>query len=251
MISKENKVYFGIDNIIFTLKDLMILINSKKLKSGSSIIFDEPQVSISSREFQSEANKIFNYLLTTFRHRNLSLFFCTPYEDLLDLSTRKLFHAKLETLSIDINKKKTILKPMTTEYNSHNRKFYQKFLRVVFKEAGDIEYTTHVLKSWGVSKPSEDLIKLYEEKKLNFTKELNKQIQQRLESFDRKQEDKYSIDDKRKPLTNRQEEILIALAKHKGNVKQTALDLKIHERTIYFHQTQAQKKQYKWEELSN
>ena len=249
LIFKENGVCFGIDNIIFTLKDLMVLINSDKLKKGSSIIFDEPQVSISSREFQSEANKVFNLLLTTFRHKNLSLFFCTPYEDLLDLSTRKLFHAKLLTLSIDTNEKKVILKPMTTEYNSHKGKFYEKFLRVMFKEDGEDEYSKRVLKSWGVPKPSDDLIKAYEEKKLKFTAELNAEIEQRLASYDQQQKDKYSIKDKRKPLTTKQEDVLIALAKHKGNAKATALDLKTSKDNVYFHQAQAKKKAYDWEEF--
>ena len=250
MMSKESGVYFGIENIVFTLRDLMALINSDKLVKGSCIIFDEPQVSISSREFQSEANKVFNYLLTTFRLKNLSLFFCTPYEDLLDLSTRKLFHAKFLTLSIDRNAKKVILKPMTTEYNSHQRKFYEKFLRVAYKEDEDDEYTKRVLKSWGVSKPSEDLIKLYEEKKLNFTTELNKQIEQRLISYDEQQKDKYSIKDKRKELTDKQRRVLIALAKHKGDVKSTSLDLKTSEDNIYFHIKQAKKKDYDWGEFN-
>ena len=246
-MSKENGVYFGIENIIFTLKDLMALINSGDLKAGSCIIFDEPQISISSREFQSEANRIFNYLLTTFRHRNLSLFFCTPFEDLLDLSTRKLFHVKFSTLSLDRNKKTCKWKGVTLQYNSQRKKFYEKFLRIVFPV--DNENLKKVLKSWSVSKPSEELIKVYEKKKTNFTTNLNKEIEERLNHYDNSQKQRYGIKDKRKRLTEKQKDVLVALANNKGNIKATASYLGTKENNVYFHQAQAFKKDYEWKEF--
>ncbi len=249
MMAEENNVYFGIENIVFSLKDLMALINSDKLKKGSCILFDEPQVSISSKEFQSEANKVFNYLLTTFRHRNLTLFFCTPFEDLLDLSTRKLFHAKFTTSSIDRNENKVIVRPVTIEYNSNQRKFYEKFLRIIYKEGSEDEYSKRVLKSWGVPKPSPEMIKLYEEKKLNFTSNLNKEIEERLNHHEYVKKEKYKIKDERRPLTDKQERVLVALAEHDGNVKQASEELKMNSRLVYFHQAQARKKDYDWREL--
>ena len=249
MLSKENGVPFGIDNIVFTLRDLMALINSDKLVKGSSMIFDEPQISISSKEFQSEANKVFSYLMSTFRHRNLSLFFCTPYEDLLDLSTRKLFHTKFTTLSINKNESKVILRPVTLDYNSQQKKFYEKFLRVAYKEEEEDEYTTHKLTSWGVPKPSPEMIKLYERKKVDFTSELNQDIQQRLENYHHLQKEKYKIKDERRPLTDKQERVLVALAEHGGNVKQASKDLEMKEALVYFHHAQARKKDYDWKEL--
>ena len=105
IMSNMDGVPFTIEHVVFSLRELMDLINSGKLKRGSKIVFDEPQVSISARDFQSEANKVFNYLISTFRHRNYTLFFCTPFETLLDKSTRKLFHARFETMSINQNTK--------------------------------------------------------------------------------------------------------------------------------------------------
>jgi len=185
-IAKENKTDFNVDNIVFTLKELMALINSDNLKKGSCIIFDEPQVSISNREFMSEANKVFNYLLTTFRHRNLNLFFCTPYEDLLDKASRKLFHAKFEIVSINYKRQTVRVKPKTTEYNSYMQKFYEKYLRVCYKPEYSTKYVTKKLMYWDVEKPSKDLINDYEEKKLAFTTNLNRRIQNRLEKYDMK-----------------------------------------------------------------
>ena len=198
MIAAENNTSFKVINIVFTLRELMELINSKELKKGSCIIFDEPQVSISSREFMSEANKVFNYLLTTFRHRNLNLFFCTPYEDLLDKSSRKLFHGKFEITSINYKNKTTRVKPKTVEYNSYMGKFYEKYLRVCFKPKNASNYITNKLMFWDVPKPNEDLIKEYEEKKTRFTSNLNREIQNRLMKYDMKQGGQEGFTDRQK-----------------------------------------------------
>ncbi len=187
LISARNGVPFGIDNQVFTLKEMMALINSNKLSKGSCIVFDEPQCSISNREFQSEANKVFNYLLSTFRHRNLTLFFCTPYEDLLDLSCRKLFHFKFTTKSIDKNNQTCKLRPVELDYNSNKGKFYEHFLRVAFKPEGHSKYKSLKLYWWNVPKPSDALIKVYEAKKLKFTTQLNLEIEKRLDAYEAKQ----------------------------------------------------------------
>jgi len=187
LISKENGVPFGIDNVVFGLLPLMRLINSRKLKKGSSIIFDEPQISISAREFQSKANRIFNYLVSTFRHRNFNLFFCTPYEDLLDKSARKLFHAKLECTSINTKTQQVILRPVILSYNSHLQKFYGEFLKARYKLPGMNRYITPKIESWGVPKPSKLLIDAYEQKKREFTDKLNTTLQRDLESYEHRQ----------------------------------------------------------------
>jgi len=245
MMSEQNKIPFGIGNIIFTLKDLMVLINSNKLKKGSCVIFDEPQISISNREFQSEANKVFNYLMSTFRHRNLTLFFCTPFEDLLDKTCRKLFHAKFTTTSINRNTKMCKLKPVEIEYNSTLQKFYYKFLRIQFKPKDKSHYVVVKLKSWLIPKPSQPLIDLYEEKKLAFTSKLNKTIQNRLEAFEKEQEAeiKGKLKETRKPLTKKQEEVLRLVALHK-DVKRVAKILGTSLTNIYKQLKLAKKKGY-------
>ena len=173
MISKVNKVPFTLDNIVFSLRDLMALINSKKVKKGSCIIFDEPQISISSREFQTEANKVFNYLVSTFRHRNLTLFFCTPYEDLLDKASRKLFHAKFLVHSLNRNKNTCKIIPYFLDYNSALSKWFVKFLLVRFKDKKKQKYFTSKVKFWDIPKPSDSISIPYEEKKKSFTTDLN------------------------------------------------------------------------------
>lgn len=183
MMAVLDGVPFTIDHIVFSLKELMDLINSGKLKRGSKIVFDEPQCSISAREFQSDANKVFNLLVSTFRHRNLSLFFCTPFESLLDKNTRKLFHARFETLSINPNKKTCRLKPRFLEYSDFKPEPYRKRLVVCYKDKAGNSRSDRMF-FWDVPKPNSDLIDLYEAKKLEFTDNLNRNITARLNKFD-------------------------------------------------------------------
>ena len=242
MISKANGVHFGIENVVFGPRPLMQLINSGTLKKGSSIIFDEPQISISAREWQSKANRVFNYLLSTFRHRNLNLFFCTPYEDLLDKSTRKLFHAKFETQKINFNNNTCRIKPKVLDYNSQKQKFYEKFLRVSYKSKGRIKYKTKKLRFWSIPKPSVELIKQYEEKKLNFTTKLNKEIEFALDIAEAGKLPK------RKRLTEKQERAMTLLAKLE-EVKLVSKELGISIKSTYNHIKVAKDKGYKVEEF--
>ncbi len=183
---------------------MLSLINSGKLKKGSTILFDEPQISISSREFQSKANKLFNYLISTFRHMNFNVLFCTPYENLLDKNTRKLFHAKFIMEKIDLKEKQTIVRPFLLQYNSSKDKFYEKYLRIKKKPEGSSVYVTRPLKHWALDKPNEELIKLYELKKKSFTTALNTEIEMELDVYNKDKQKKYQ---KPEP-TDHQKEVL-------------------------------------------
>jgi len=236
-LSKKNKCDFNVKQVVFDLRELMALINSGKLKKGSCIVFDEPQVSISNREFQSQANKVFNYLLSTFRHLNYTLFFCTPYEDLLDKSTRKLFHAKFLMQSINSKTKTSVVRPYTISYNSKFGKFYEKFLRVRYKPANKSIYISAPLKTWTISKPSDELIKAYEKKKRAFTTVLNLQIEQDLNKFKNKETGKFE----KKPPTDKQAKALL-LRFEGNNVEEIAKKMGVVKRTAYDYLQYAKKK---------
>jgi ABC-type oligopeptide transport system ATPase subunit len=254
IMSKMDGVPFGIDNVVFSLRELMDLINSGKLKRGSKIIFDEPQVSISAREFQSEANKVFNYLLSTFRHRNLTLFFCTPFETLLDKNSRRLFHARFETMSINRNNNTCRIKPRFIEYSDFKTDAYRKQLIVMLKDENG-RGRSQKLFYWDVPKPSNKLIELYEQKKLEFTNNLNKNISERLKRFDESgksltAEHKDEVV-KRKPLTPTQERVMNVLAsiKESNKFERASEILKISMSAIHKNKTLAEKKGYVVEEF--
>lgn len=177
-IAEQLDPEFDISRCVFRGKDLMELINSGTLKKGSVIFFDESQIDLNNRAWQSLMNKLLNYLLTTFRHRCFVLIFTSPYIDFLDSSSLKLFHANFETVSINREKKTCSIKPKQLQYNQNLKRWYHKYLKAsVGKKFSKI-------KRWHVRKPSAELIKQYEERKTIFTTMLNKQIEEKFSKLD-------------------------------------------------------------------
>lgn len=182
-IAKKIDPKFDITRIVFTGGELMELVNNGGLKSGSVIVFEEAGIELSNRSWQSVMNKMLNFLLQTFRHRNFILILNSPYMDFVDAATRKLFHAEIQTKKIDFEKKLTILKPQIIQYNSRYKKFYYKYLRIGMPGKG-----MAAVKTWSVPKPDEKLLEEYEKKKKEFTEGLNADIQAQLERKSKKEE---------------------------------------------------------------
>lgn len=207
-IAEELDPDFNIDRCVFGGVELMTLINSGKLKKGSVIVFEEIGVELSAKNWASVTNKMLNYLLQTFRHKNFILIMNSPYMDFVDASTRKLFHSEMRTAGIDFEKKQARLKPHLIQYNSRIKKFYFKRLKVVTAQ-GKVPVDW-----WLVDIPSKQLRKAYEEKKDAFTDKLNREIQEELEQIHAKKT-------KKKELTDDQEELL-GMIKEGLNVEQMA-----------------------------
>jgi len=190
---------FNINRVVFSGGELMRLINSGTLKKGSAIVFEEAGIGMSSKSWQSVTNKLLNFLIQTFRHRNFILIFNTPYMDFVDASTRKLFHAEFSTLSVDIQKGTCRLKPRYIQYNSRNKKFYFKRLRVITRGG------KRPVDTWSITRPSKELVKEYEIRKRAFTDKLNTGIQQDLQKLEEIEE---KPDSKVGELTYNQQVIL-------------------------------------------
>ena len=188
---------FNISRVVFSGIELMNLINSGDLKRGSVIVFEETGIEMNNRSWASITNKMLNYLIQTFRHKNLILIMNSPYMDFVDSATRKLFHSEFVTAGIKFKKKQCRLKPAMMQYNSRFRRMYWKRLRVTKRE-GKVP-----IDFWTVNKPSDDLIKVYEIKKRKFTDGLNDRIMDELIT-------EYDKKDKKKPseLTDIQEDTL-------------------------------------------
>lgn len=184
MISKVSGVEFGIKQVKFSFFEMMKLINSGDLKRGSIIVFDEPQRSIGAKDHNTETNKIFYHLASTFRHKNYIVFFCHPFLEDLDKPTRKLLHAQFQVIGKDETNKVTTVKPLFLEYNSKKDDFYYHFLRVVFKPKAKSKFLSTKLKRWEIPMPSKELVAAYEQRKTDFTTSLNKQIEQKLLKYE-------------------------------------------------------------------
>lgn len=173
------------EQMFFDMKTFLKLINSdeadKKIKFGSILMFDESQIQINARKWQSEANQIMAQLVSTFRNKRLIVLFPTPYIEFLDKQTRVLFHAEFMIQGYDKNKKITKIYPRFLEYNKRKDDFYRKRLEVEYKVKDKPVYTHYKVHDWVIPKPSDDWINIYEPMKLNFTKQLNKELLNKVE----------------------------------------------------------------------
>jgi len=239
MLREEYGFVFDINHVVFSFLELMKLINNAELKRGSVILFDEPQTEINSKNHQSEINKVFYQLTSTFRHRGFVLLFCNPFLEDLDKSTRKLFHANFQLLSKDEKNKLAKVKPLYLEWNSSKDDWYKHFLRVVHKPEGKSKFISSKLTTWNIPHPSKELAQEYEQKKLAFTTALNKKIQERLQAIE---------DGNKKPmispldkLTEKQTEV-IELMLHSDRQEDVAQQLGISRQAVGMQLKFAEKK---------
>jgi len=177
---------FEIRQVVFDFKNLMQLLQSEWFhnKKWKVVIFEEMQTSISNRQWQGLVNKLFNYLLSTYRHRNVILLMNSPYADFIDSHTKKLIHTVFEVRGHNNKTKKTHVRPKILQYNSKLKKFYEHSLFVI--NGGRVMKQVNLF----MDKPPQHLIKPYEQKKLEFTTGLNKKIMQELEDYENKDKPK-------------------------------------------------------------
>lgn len=164
---------FTEDNIVFTAKDFVALLNSGKLKRGSFILFEEAGVSLNNREWMSKSNNFIQKIFQTVRHKGYIICFTVPDFGFVDSATRKLFHGHFMTNGIDHKNKLCITKPYQLQTDQRTGNVYFKWLEVIMKGVGSKKIS--VLK---ISMPPKDLIKKYELKKTAFTTKLNNEIEE-------------------------------------------------------------------------
>jgi len=160
---------FSLDNLVFNAKDFMKVV--QRAKKGSVIIFDEAGVGMPSREWMTQSNRLLSFVIQTFRHKNLIVYFTVPDFGMVDAQARKLFHCYMQTCGINESKKICYLKPLFIQNNPKMGKLYYKYPKVF--NGGNLLK----IKRMGVSLPSKWLISQYEAKKKAFTNELNKGVQ--------------------------------------------------------------------------
>ena len=148
---------FSIERVVFTPEEFMDLLNSKTLKKGSAIVFDEGGVGMNSRNFMSNTNRALHYTAQTFRSMNYLVCFVAPDYSFMDVGLRKLAHVLIETISIDYERERVRTRPLMIQNNPQSGKIYLKYPRVRDSNNRILAIT----KLW-FSKPSPELLKEYE-----------------------------------------------------------------------------------------
>lgn len=176
MLNKD----FTMDRVVFRASDLMKIINDPiyQNKKGIVIIWDEAGIELSNQNWFNLVNKMINFLMQTFRHRNFILIFTSPFKDFIQASTRKLIHAEFTTTKINRKEETCWIKPKLIQYNDHNKKYYYKYL---LKKVGPAIVP---IKIWKIKKTDKALIDAYEKKKNEFTRELNQRIERTIKNYE-------------------------------------------------------------------
>ena len=175
---------FTVDQVAFSFRDVMKIIVDPTFqkKKWKVILFDEAQTDINNRTWQSLSNKLMLYLTSTFRHQNIIFLMTSPYSDFMDSATMKLVHCKFIMKGVNRKTGLSNCRPKLQQYNGKMKKFYEHSL-VVSSKKGTIKIT-----NWGIPKPPKHLVDLYEEKKTEFTSQLNLDIKRQLdEAFEKAQ----------------------------------------------------------------
>ena len=108
---------------------LLQVLDTKKLKRGNMVLFDEAGVAISSRDWFKEINKIIMFILQTFRHMNIGVIFTVPDISFVDKQARSLFHSYIECLEINTIKDTVLVKPFELQNNPYESNVYKKYPR--------------------------------------------------------------------------------------------------------------------------
>lgn len=226
---------FDINRVCFKAKSFMNCINSLvecsergEIIQGKVILWDEFGVEHNAREFMTISNRVINYFFQTSRHLNLIVIMTVPLLSFVDSATRKLSHSVAEMQGINTKDKTASVKVKMFQVNALSGKEYPKYLRY---RKNNKQF---VCKKFKFHMPSKELIEAYEKKKKEFTKQLNKEIMNKLLKLEDK--DNRQV----KALSPMQERVIELL---KGNsAEQVAEQLNLDLSVVYRHKKEAERK---------
>jgi len=182
-----NKQFPVETNVCFSIAELMRRIHSGNLKKGEILILEEAGFNAGSQDWQNRTTKMFNYLLQTFRSRNICLYMNLPVLSMLAKQARQLLHIHFETCGIDFEKCNVKVKPLVHQLNQQSGKSYWKFLRVRYK--GRVQKIQRM--AYGL--PSKKLRDAYEAKKEKFLSEMTADFAKELEEKEKKALEKLAL----------------------------------------------------------
>jgi hypothetical protein len=181
-------------HVITSLKQLLKLIvegdATKKIRFGSVLVFDEPQVEGNARNWQSDINQALSQLISTFRNQRLVILFATPMLEMIDKQSRILFHGEFKVEGFDKNTKITTIRPRFLEWNKKKQDFYRKRLIIQYATPNKQVMEIKKLSVWHLSIASKEIIDAYEETKKKFTDDLNRRLLNQIELAEKQQEGK-------------------------------------------------------------
>jgi ABC-type dipeptide/oligopeptide/nickel transport system ATPase component len=184
---------FNANRVVFDVKSFVNMITHEGLKEGNIVVYDEAGVGMDSKMWYSVQNKAMRYILQTFRRDNIGVIFTVPDITFIDKDARKLIHSFIETESIDYQRKLSYLKWYNIKVNARTDTVIMSFPRFISEDGRVI-----VIRRVATCMPPEDLVKEYEQRKVEYTEQLKREMLDEIE-----------LDKKKKKFTKRSIDMLL------------------------------------------
>ena len=168
--------YFPIQRCIFSSDEFVDIVRSEPPK-GSAIVFEEAGVGLNNLNFWSANNQSANKILQTYRRQNLCLILNSPVGAFIDAKTLRLIDCEMTTSGINRKERYCRLNFNFLFPNYYKKKeVYRNPLKVYNTKTMSWDYCNEL----NVFSPPKSLLNAYEEKKISFTRSLNKKISDEL-----------------------------------------------------------------------
>lgn len=169
---------FPIANVCWNIKDVMKRITSGELRKGEILVLEEGGVNLNSLEFQTKLSKLFNYILQSFRFKQIGLIVNLPIFEHLNKQARSLLHVILEMdPSWVIKNNQVRIKPFILQVNSITGKTYKKYPKK------QIDGKVIKVRRIYIGKPSDQLITTYQNYKNVWFDEMARDVMGAIETL--------------------------------------------------------------------
>jgi hypothetical protein len=171
----EKRIVYTPDQFLDAVEDI-----KRKKIIGASIVWDEANLGIPSREWYNISNRAINYSIQAFGYLRPIVFFVTQDMTFIDSQPRKLFHAfyEIKRGSNDYS----LIYPFEISYNKRTGKMYYVYPRFSGSQGGSRGYKI-LMKPIRLMKPPKWLIKKYKAHSEIIKDELIDQMKDMAKSF--------------------------------------------------------------------
>lgn len=177
------------DNIYFSIRDVISKVAEEEPKAGTIFFVDEQQVGAGAKDHQSKKNKAYSAFLSTVRSNRYIIITTLPFSDMEDKQLRRLFHVEVETQGINFSTSTVKTRPRYLEHSRVKDKTYRKRLVVVFTDK-EGNRKARKLSFWDISRPSQEIVDVYEPMKRSFKQKLYKKLNAELSDLETAKDEK-------------------------------------------------------------
>jgi len=181
MCSKLLNKEFTVNDVYFSIKDVLDEISNNDPPRGTIFLIDEQQVEANAKDHQTKRAKAYSLLLSTVRSKGYIIVTTLPFSDMELKSVRRFFQVEVETHGANITTKTVRCTPRYLEYSrAKSEKVYRKRLIISFRDPKTGIMVHRKVSFWDIPKASQELIDDYELTKATFQQKLYKKLSREL-----------------------------------------------------------------------